>query len=70
MIVIFSRMKDELTVVPARHDVIDGTWINDARRIRHVKVSDTYWYITGIPELMNIASALFNDNPFLKEQPL
>ncbi|MDF1758144.1 MAG: tyrosine-type recombinase/integrase [Legionellaceae bacterium] len=36
----------------------------------HVKVSDTYWYITGIPELINIASALFNDNPFLKEQPL
>jgi len=26
----------------------------------HVKVSDTYWYITGIPELMNISAQLFN----------
>ncbi len=25
----------------------------------HVKVSDTYWYLTGIPELMAIASARF-----------
>ena len=26
----------------------------------HVKVSDTYWYITGIPELMNISAQLFH----------
>lgn len=26
----------------------------------HVKVSDTYWYITGIPELMSVAATLFN----------
>ncbi len=26
----------------------------------HVKVSDTYWYITGIPELMKIVSNQFN----------
>ena len=25
----------------------------------HVKVTDTYWYITGIPELMNISAQLF-----------
>jgi len=27
--------------------------------IGHVKVSDTYWYITGIPELMSIATKRF-----------
>ncbi len=26
----------------------------------HVKVSDTYWYITAIPALMNISAQLFN----------
>jgi len=26
----------------------------------HVKVSDTYWYITGIPELMKIVSKRFD----------
>lgn len=26
----------------------------------HVKVSDTYWYITGVPELMKIVSERFN----------
>jgi hypothetical protein len=25
----------------------------------HVKVTDTYWYVTGIPELMNTISARF-----------
>lgn len=25
----------------------------------HAKVSDTYWYITGVPELMAIAAARF-----------
>jgi hypothetical protein len=25
----------------------------------HVKVSDTYWYLTGIPELMAITAARF-----------
>jgi len=25
----------------------------------HVKVTDTYWYVTGIPELMSTISARF-----------
>lgn len=25
----------------------------------HVKVTDTYWYVTGVPELMNIVSRRF-----------
>jgi len=25
----------------------------------HAKVSDTYWYLTGVPELMAIAAARF-----------
>lgn len=30
--------------------------------LSHVKVSDTYWYITGIPELMNVASTLYKSS--------
>lgn len=37
----------------------------------HVKVTDTYWYVTGIPELMNTVSARFErfviDNPDNKD---
>jgi hypothetical protein len=25
----------------------------------HVKITDTYWYVTGIPELLNTVSARF-----------
>jgi hypothetical protein len=32
----------------------------------HAKVSDTYWYLTGVPELMTIASQRFER---LVEQP-
>ena len=28
--------------------------------VGHAKVSDTYWYFTGIPELMAIAAARFH----------
>jgi integrase/recombinase XerD len=27
--------------------------------VGHVKVSDTYWYLTGVPELMAIAGRNF-----------
>lgn len=27
--------------------------------VGHAKVSDTYWYFTGIPELMNVAGERF-----------
>jgi integrase len=30
-----------------------------ATYLGHVKVTDTYWYVTGIPELMNTVSARF-----------
>jgi hypothetical protein len=32
----------------------------------HAKVTDTYWYLTGVPELMTIASQRFER---LVEQP-
>jgi hypothetical protein len=32
----------------------------------HTKVTDTYWYLTGVPELMAIASKRFED---LTQQP-
>ena len=25
----------------------------------HAKITDTYWYLTGVPELMNIIGAKF-----------
>jgi len=28
--------------------------------VGHAKVSDTYWYFTGIPELMSIAAERFH----------
>lgn len=28
--------------------------------VGHAKVSDTYWYVTGIPELMAIAAERFH----------
>jgi len=34
-----------------------------ATYVGHVKVSDTYWYLTAIPELMGIASDRFSRFP-------
>jgi hypothetical protein len=32
-----------------------------ATYVGHVKVSDTYWYLTGVPDLMAVASRNFED---------
>ena len=32
--------------------------------VGHTKVSDTYWYLTGIPDLMAIAGDRFEDYAF------
>ena len=29
--------------------------------VGHVKISDTYWYLTGIPDLMAVAGQRFED---------
>jgi hypothetical protein len=29
--------------------------------VGHVKISDTYWYLTGIPELMAVAGQRFEN---------
>jgi integrase len=38
---------------------VDNTMLSLSTYVGHTQVTDTYWYITGIPELMAIASARF-----------
>ena len=35
----------------------------------HARISDTYWYLTGVPELMAIASKRFEPNKTQGRQP-
>ena len=47
----------------------DGADIDDAiaalsTYVGHAKISDTYWYLTGIPDLMAVASTRFEDFTF------
>lgn len=39
---------------------IDSTILTLSTYVGHAKVSDTYWYITGVPELMAIAAERFH----------
>ena len=50
--------------VPVIADVVDGVDVDVAMPalstyLGHVKVTDTYWYVTGIPDLMNTVSRRF-----------
>lgn len=40
---------------------IDSAVLALSTYVGHAKVSDTYWYVTGIPELMAIAAERFHD---------
>jgi integrase/recombinase XerD len=40
--------------------VIDKAVLALSIYVGHAKVSDTYWYVTGIPELMAIAAERFH----------
>ncbi len=42
-------------------DEIDRIMLALSTYIGHAKIADTYWYVTGIPELMAIAAARFQD---------
>ena len=39
---------------------IDSAMLVLSTYVGHAKVSDTYWYVTGIPELMAIAAERFH----------
>lgn len=41
---------------------VDTQMAQLSQYLGHKKVSDTYWYMTAIPELMNYASKQFSDN--------
>ena len=36
--------------------------------VGHVKISDTYWYLTGVPDLMAVAGRRFEDFAAVGEQ--
>jgi integrase len=40
---------------------IDNAMLALATYVGHAKVSDTYWYLTGVPELMAVAGRNFED---------
>lgn len=44
--------------VQARHDV-EQKILALSTYLGHAKVTDTYWYLTGVPELLEIASRRF-----------
>ena len=38
---------------------IDNAMVALSTYVGHAKVSDTYWYLTGVPELMGVAGRRF-----------
>jgi integrase len=40
---------------------IDNAMAALSTYVGHVKISDTYWYLTGIPDLMAVAGQRFED---------
>jgi hypothetical protein len=38
---------------------VDNAMVMLSTYVGHAKVTDTYWYLTGIPELMAIAAQRF-----------
>jgi len=51
----------------------DGADIDNAMAalstyVGHVKISDTYWYLTGVPDLMAVAGRRFEDFAAVAEQ--
>jgi hypothetical protein len=40
---------------------IDNAMLALSTYVGHAKVSDTYWYLTGVPELMAVAGKRFEE---------
>jgi integrase len=47
---------------------IDNAMAALSTYVGHVKISDTYWYLTGIPDLMAVAGQRFEDFAAAVEQ--
>jgi integrase len=47
---------------------IDNAMVALSTYVGHVKISDTYWYLTGIPDLMAVAGRRFEDFAAVAEQ--